>query len=85
MSTTSYPVQLEASCNRAQSRALACEVVPPDPAAVSTNAAAAHNAVIAAERKLVTTQFTHLLGHDPTRRGAGHGVTLVAVDGATRP
>jgi hypothetical protein len=52
--------------------------------ALSTNAAAAHKAVIVAERKLVTTQFTQLFGHDPTRRGAGHEVTLVAVDGATR-
>jgi hypothetical protein len=51
---------------------------------LSTNDAAAHKAVIAAERKLVTIQFTHLLGHDPTRRGAGYGVTFVSVDGATR-
>jgi hypothetical protein len=52
--------------------------------ALSTNAAAAHRAVIVAERKLVTTQFTHLLGHDPTRRDEAYGITLIAIDGATR-
>jgi hypothetical protein len=51
---------------------------------LSTDDAAAHKAVIAAERELVTTLFTRLLGHDPTRRGAAHSVTCVAVDGATR-
>jgi hypothetical protein len=51
---------------------------------LSANDAAAHTAVIAAERELVTIQFTRLLGHHPTRAGAGHRVTFVAVDGATR-
>jgi hypothetical protein len=32
---------------------------------LSTSDAAAHRAVIAAERELVTTQFTLLLGHHP--------------------
>jgi hypothetical protein len=50
---------------------------------LSTNDAAAHKAVIAAERELVTTQFTLLLGHHPTRRGAEHGLTFVAVEDGT--
>jgi hypothetical protein len=36
---------------------------------LSTTDAAAHKAVIAAERELVTRQFTLLLGHHPMRRG----------------
>jgi hypothetical protein len=47
---------------------------------LSANEAAAHKAVIAAERELVTTQFTLLLGHHPTRRSAGHGLAFVAVE-----
>jgi hypothetical protein len=52
--------------------------------ALSANDAAAHRAVIVAERELVTIQFRLLLGHRPTRARAGHRVTFVAVDGATR-
>jgi hypothetical protein len=43
---------------------------------LSTNDAAAHKAVIAAERELVTTQFTLLLGHDPTRAAKRPGVSV---------
>ena len=48
--------------------ALSALVAATEGRTLSTNAAAAHKAVIAAERELVTIQFTRLLGHDPTRR-----------------
>ena len=47
---------------------------------LSTMEAAAHKTVIAAERELVTNQFTLLPGHRQTRRGARDDVTFVAAE-----
>ena len=49
---------------------------------LSTNEAAAHKTVIAAERELVTNQFTLLLGQRQTRRGARDDVSFVAAEQA---
>ncbi len=45
---------------------------------LSTNEAAAHKAAIAAERELVTKQFTLLLGHTLARRGLPDDVSVAA-------